>query len=94
LSGIPGWDFFHFHIQRAILVDRLPLASLVERIEALLRGIWFQGYAERAGIKEAVRQLVLAYLLHITEVIKPAQGCTENLELLSALAQRWEYGSR
>ena len=92
LAGIPGWDWFHYVIQSAILVGRLPTSALMQRVEGLLGSEAFQRYAERAGIRGCERELVLAYLLHVAEVIKPSEGLAPTRELLHALASGWRIG--
>ena len=89
LAGIPGWDWFHYVIQTGILVGRLPTPVLVERVESLLSSDPFQQYAARGAILGCERDLVLAYLLHVVEVIKPAEGLAPTRELLNALSARW-----
>lgn len=89
LDGIPGWDWFHYVIQPGILVERLSTADLVQRIETLLGEEVFAAYAGRAGINGCERELLLAYLLHAVEVIKPSEGLDATRELLEALAVRW-----
>jgi hypothetical protein len=89
LDGIPGWDWFHYVLQTAILVERLPTARLVVQIERLLDSEPFKRYAERAAISGLERWLVLAYLLHCSEVIKPSEGLAPTRELLDALCARW-----
>ena len=39
LTGIPGWDWFHYVIQSAILVGHLPTSALVQRVE---ESAWFR----------------------------------------------------
>ena len=92
LAGIPGWDWFHYVIQPAILVERLPAPDLVRRVEVLLASGAFRSYADRAGILGCERELVLAYLLHAAEVIKPSEGLVATRDLLRALAARWPRG--
>ncbi len=89
LPGIPGWDWFHYVIQSAILVGRLPTSALVQRVESLLNSAAFRPYAACAGIVDCARELVLAYLLHMVEVIKPSEGLSPSRELLHALSIRW-----
>ena len=86
LTGIPGWDWFHYVIQSAILVGRLPTPALMQRVEGLLGSEAFQRYAGRAGIRGCERELVMAYLLHAAEVIKPSEGLAPTRELLHALS--------
>jgi len=91
-AGIPGWDWFHYVIQPAILVERLPAPDLVQRVEVLLTSEAFRSYADRAGIIGCERELVLAYLLHAAEVIKPSEGLAPTCDLLRELAARWRQG--
>ena len=89
LTGIPGWDWFHYVIQSAILVGHLPTSALVQRVEDLLGSEAFQQYAVRGGIVGCERELALAYLLHVVEVIKPSEGLTPTRDLLRALSACW-----
>jgi len=86
LTGIPGWDWFHYVIQSAILVGHLPTSALVQRVEHLLNSAPFRQYAARGGIAGCERALVLAYLLHVVEVIKPSEGLAPTRDLLQALS--------
>ena len=85
-TGIPGWDWFHYVIQSGILVGRLSTPVLAQRVESLLRSDAFKQYAARAGILGCERDLVLAYLLHVVEVLKPSEGLAASRELLHALS--------
>jgi hypothetical protein len=89
LAGLPGWDWFHYVLQTGILVERQPIPSLIERLEALLSSAAFTPYAARAGIAGLERPLVLAYLLQGVEVIQPSEGLPATRELLAALTTRW-----
>src|SRR2546430_1622506 len=89
VNGIPGWDWFHYVIQTSILVRKMPIATLENRIEELLLSPVFRQYAEKAGIVAVEKALVLMYLAHIMEVIKPAEGMTETQALFRALMRRW-----
>jgi hypothetical protein len=84
--GIAGWDWFHYVLQRAILVERQPVRQLVRRLDHLLHSEPFQRYAAHTGIAGFERELVAAYLLHSAEVVKPAEGLPRTLELFHALA--------
>jgi hypothetical protein len=92
LTGIPGWDWFHYVIQSGILVGHLSASVLVQRVESLLSSDAFREYATRGGIVGCERELVLAYLLHSAVVIKPSEGLAPTRELLEALAARWRKG--
>jgi hypothetical protein len=85
-TGIAGWDWFHYVIQPAMLVEHRSLGGLVERVGKLLASEPFQRYAAHTGIAGFERELVLAYLLHSAEVIKPAEGLPQTRELIRALA--------
>jgi hypothetical protein len=84
LSGIPGWDWFHYVLQPAILVEHLDTSHLVRRAEALLASNEFQTYAKRASIVGMESQLLVAYLLHCVAVIKPSEGGGQTQNLLDA----------
>jgi aminoglycoside phosphotransferase (APT) family kinase protein len=89
LTGPPAWDWFHFVIQPAILVEKLSNESLVGRIEDFLISPAFQKYAQAAGLGGREREWMLAYLLYCREVIKPAEGLPQTSRLLDTLASRW-----
>jgi len=89
LTGIPGWDWFHYVIQGAILVGHLPTSALVQRVESLLNSAAFRQYAACGGIVGCERELVLAYLLHVVEVIKPSEGLAPTRDLLQAFSSGW-----
>jgi hypothetical protein len=93
LTGIPGWDWFHYVIQSGILVGHLPTSVLTQQVESLLRSDAFRQYAARGGILGCEEELVLAYLLHMVEVIKPSEGLAPTRELLEALAAHWRKSS-
>jgi len=92
LTGIPGWDWFHYVIQSAILVARMPTPALTQRVEGLLGSAAFQQYAAQSGIEGCERELVLAYLLQMVEVIKPSEGLAPARELMHALQAHWRIG--
>jgi hypothetical protein len=48
----------------------------------------FAEYAVRAGIKGLEWDLLIAYLLHLVEVIRPSEGLAANRELLEAVSAR------
>jgi thymidylate kinase len=89
ISGLPTWDVFHYLLQPAILVQRLPLSALESRVEQLLVSDRFRAYVARAGIAGFERELLLAYLLHSTEVIRPSEGLGETKALFNELCTKW-----
>ena len=74
LSGIPGWDWFHYYLQSAILVEKLTGAGLMQRVEEMLRTREFVAYATQSDIKSIERPLIGAYLLHMVYVVRPSEG--------------------
>ncbi len=88
-TGLPGYDWFHFLIQSRLLVAHEPAESVIRELEALIGSADFQSYSTKAHISGIERELVILYLLHHNEVIRPAEGLIEGNELLSALVARW-----
>ncbi len=74
LRGVPGWDWFHFTIQTAILARRYSAERAAAEVEQLIHSSRFQKYAAAAGISDCVQPLVLAYLLHHVWVTKPLRA--------------------
>lgn len=72
--GFPAWDWFHYVIQSAILVERLDEGRAFRRVESLLADPIFRRYAGRAGINGKEKMLVSLYLAHLVHVIKPGEG--------------------
>lgn len=89
LNGPPAWDWFHYVLQKSILVQRQPVAALAISIEGLLASKEFKTYAQAAGIIGHERALALFYLVYQAEVIRPSEGLAETRELLGQLAARW-----
>ncbi len=87
LTGIPGWDWFHYLVQNQILVHRRSTGRVLAQVQSLLGSENFKQYARLAGISRREPELLLAYLLYIVEVIKPSEGMAENRALLQALAR-------
>jgi len=85
LMGPPAWDWFHFFLQPAILVDKLSPADLVETTARMLNSLAFQHYAYAAGLTGSERYWLLAYLLYQRDVIRPAEGLVQTNGLLQAL---------
>ena len=82
--GPPGWDWFHFIIQRAVLVERRSVPELAALADALLASPQFRGYAEAAGISATAPALFAAYLMHCIHVVRQADGRTALEGLLAA----------
>ena len=86
--GVPGWDALHYVIQRAVLVDRLPAAALLDIIERVLRSRDFADYLAAAGLAGHGRAVVSSYLLYSCEVLRPTEGLPAQRALLEAWAAR------
>ena len=89
LQGIPGWDWFHFVVQTAILARRLSVERVAAEVEQLLHSDRFKKYAAEAGISDFVQPLFLAYLLHQRWVVKPFEGGERTAELFELLSDCW-----
>jgi hypothetical protein len=100
LNGIPGWDWFHYIIQSAILVGHKTADEIAKNLDAVLDSQKFKKYAEKSGISGVggfglehtagfERELVIAYLAQLIDVIKPAEGIETNCQLLATLVRRW-----
>ena len=89
LSGVPGWDWFHFVIQPRVLVSRMSPDLIVQNLEEMIGSSFFQNYARKAGIAGIERQLALAYLEYMICVIPPSEG-VERLKAVQQFAlTRW-----
>lgn len=89
LCGVPGWDWFHFVLQPAVLVEKLDGPALAARAGELLASPEFRHYAEAAGIVGCERPLLLAYLAHCTEVIRQTEGASALAAARTLLRQQW-----
>jgi hypothetical protein len=90
LRGFPGWDWFHFIVQTAILARRLPVERVAAEVEQTLHSERFMKYAAEAGIRDVVKPLMLASLLHQRWVVRPLEGGRTTYELFKLLAVRWQ----
>ena len=89
LAGIPGWDWFHFVMQPALLVRHETSEAMLARLEGLLRSTEFVDYAQNAGTAESARPLAYAYLMNCLRVTQQTEG-RAGLEALTGLAAgRW-----
>ena len=87
--GIPAWDWFHFVVQPAVLVQREPTEATVSRLEKLFASAEFQRYAERCGIRGAERRLALAYLEYWIRVTRQTEGLGLLEALRDVMRARW-----
>jgi hypothetical protein len=89
-AGIPGWDWFHFVVQTAILARRHSAERAAAEVEQLFHADRFKNFAAAAGIGDCARPLLLAYLLHHQWVVKPLEGGKRTEELFDLLSARWQ----
>lgn len=86
--GIPGWDWFHYRLQTALLVERNQ-SALVETAEGLLSQPDFLRYARKAQIEGLVRPLLIAYLMYAVHHLAQSEGQANMKHLLGALSKKW-----
>lgn len=90
LQDIPGWDWFHFYVQTAILARRCHEKRVAAEVENLFQSPRFRIYAKAARITDIVKPLFLAYLLHQKWVVKPLEGGATTEKLYELLVARWQ----
>ena len=61
-EGVPGWDWFHYVIQPALLVDRVTPAVVRQRIDTCLTSARFVAYAQQTRIVGSEEALLHGYL--------------------------------
>lgn len=88
-ASVPAWDWFHYFVQTSILVGHEEPARLANEIEGFLNSAPLCAYAEKAGIAGRTRELLLAYLLYCSNVLKPTEGLGKLRQLLTELGTRW-----
>jgi len=88
LNGPPAWDWFHYIIQRAVLVHRESGPQLAETADALLASAGFKSYAESTGIAATARTLLAAYLMHCLHIVRQVDGRTALEGLLAHCCSR------
>jgi hypothetical protein len=86
--GIPGWDWFHYFLQHAILVEKLTDGDLLKRAESILTTVEFQNYARASQIEGIEHSLMSAYLLQVVHVIKPAEGLEQTDQLWRTMGKQ------
>jgi len=92
LTGMPCWDWFHYHVQVGLLVDRLEVATHAQAVDRLLDDPVFCRHAETAGVRKVIRELFLAYLLYSTHLIGPKESLPAKQALLDTLTAKWKTG--
>ena len=85
--GVPAWDWFHYVIQSAALVDRASTEVIEETVNALIRTPAFVSYAALSGITGFERDLLRAYLMYCTRVLRVSEGSDRLTDLLEMLSE-------
>jgi hypothetical protein len=83
--GIPGWDWFHYVIQSSILIRKEPASKTLQRLQSLISSKPFQEYAAITGVQSQETRLLLAYLIHASQ-LRPTEGAAQLETLLDILA--------
>ena len=86
LRGVPGWDWLHFIIQRAVLVRRSSAESVVCELRELIESEPFRSYAAAAGLRGFEQQIARSYLLFCAEVLRPTEGLDRMREVQALVA--------
>lgn len=89
IHGLPAWDWFHYVIQKSILVQHHNAESVGAKVETLLASNEFKTYAQAGAVIGHAQALVLLYLLHHAEVIRPSEGLPVTNDLIQLLAAKW-----
>jgi hypothetical protein len=87
--GVPGWDWFHFVLQKSVMVQRQSPKTSAVLLERLITSRRFQEYAEAANINSITKPLVLSYLLRQIFVVKPESGISATADVYSLLSRKW-----
>ena len=89
LDGIPVWDWLHFIVQPAVLVEWASPNAILERIEALFVSAPFKQYAARAGVENLERLLAIAYFHHCLYVLRQTEGRQRMEQLAQIASAKW-----
>jgi hypothetical protein len=89
LAGPPLWDWLHFIVQPAILVERCSTEKVLAIIQGLLQSPPLVRYVERSGLTGHERELTAAYLHYCIHVLRPSEGLRELTALSQAALRTW-----
>ncbi|HUJ72229.1 MAG TPA: hypothetical protein VLZ30_08285 [Verrucomicrobiae bacterium] len=89
LAGIPGWDWFHYVFQYAVLVSRLSVTGAAQRVRNLLHHAVFERYASASAIAGVERELFLAYLISYSKTFGSPAGGADFEASVTRLAGSW-----
>lgn len=86
VNGLPLWDWFHYVVQKGILVEHLAADAVARRLETVLDREEFKAYVRACDAVGAERALLLLHLLHHAEVVRPSEGLRVTSDLMQLLA--------
>jgi hypothetical protein len=69
VSGMPGWDWLHYHVQRMNLVSGEPAEIIVSSCRVLMGSDPMSTYLNQAGMRGLEDELLGSYLLYSGEVL-------------------------
>lgn len=85
--GPPAWDYFHYELQPAILVQRKTGNALLQVAENVLASEWVRAYCMKAGLAGNERDWMRAYLIFCEQVLKTKENASEIARTLSHLRE-------
>ncbi|MEQ1861146.1 MAG: hypothetical protein ABMA13_14590 [Chthoniobacteraceae bacterium] len=85
LTGVPGWDWLHFVVQHAVLVEHLDAAQVQRRIADLIRSAPFSRYAQGAGFAGSEETIAAGYVHYCAEVLRPTERASVFAELAALM---------
>lgn len=83
--GVPGWDWLHYVVQSAVLVERATAIEVRDRINALLRSTAFARYAGAAGFAGSEELIARGYVRYCAEVLRPTERAGVFAELAALI---------
>lgn len=86
--GVPGWDWLHFILQPAILVQRAEPATMIAMLERLFATPAFAHYAAKARIAGQEWSWAAAYLCYCLRITRQTEGASRLQPLLTAILDR------
>ncbi|NOS71310.1 MAG: hypothetical protein HOP33_15425 [Verrucomicrobia bacterium] len=89
IAGVPTWDWLHFIIQPAVLVERENAGKTLARLDALFASPEFSNYAQQAKISGHEHALTLAYLIYCIRVTRQTEGLERISALMKLAEEKW-----
>ena len=92
-SGLPVWDWLHFVIQPAVLVEHLSPRQVLIRLNELFENPLFLNYSDQTRTRGIITALTSAYLDYCIYVTKQTEGL-ETISALGRLVEKapWSHG--